>query len=69
VTDNALLVTSCGSTPVSGIWPANALMAASISAASLWQSLLQQLWNSLRSRTTSRELAGVSRSILAFAPA
>jgi len=53
---------------VSGTWSANAWIAASISFALAAQSL-QQLWNSVRSRSTSRDIAGWSRFNLTFAPA
>jgi len=60
--------TSDGSTCVAGTCPANAAIAACITSASAAQSL-QQLWNSLRRRTTSRERDGSSRSIFTFAAA
>src|SRR3954471_6702345 len=62
-----------GSTWVSGTWPANAVIASCIRCELPTQSgapptcVTQQLWNSLRSRSTKREFAGSSRSILAFA--
>src|SRR5688572_8445029 len=42
-------------------------MAASMTFASLTQLCVQQLWNSLRKRSTKREIAGSSRFIFDFA--
>ncbi len=60
--------TSAASTCVAGTWFANAWIAASIVLAFAAQSL-QQLWNSVRRRTTSRDSAGWSRLILVFTAA
>src|SRR5215218_9116469 len=65
---SAFDATSVASTGVIGTWFANDWIAASISFAFAAQSL-QQLWNSVRNRTTSRDMAGWSRSIFTFAAA
>jgi hypothetical protein len=54
---------------VIGIWPANCSIRACIALASDAQLPLQQLWNSLRRRTTSRDSSGWSRLILVRAAA
>jgi hypothetical protein len=56
------------STGVADTCPAKARIAASISSALAAQSL-QQLWNSFRSLSTSRDWSGRSRSILTFTAA
>ena len=65
---SALLTTSVGSISVSGMPLEKFAIAACIAFASALQ-VDQQLWNSERRRTTSRDCAGVSRSILLRAAA
>ncbi len=59
----AMLVTRSGSTTSGSMSSAMLVIAVCMVAPSLLQLLVQQLWNSRPRRITSRELAGVSRSI------
>jgi hypothetical protein len=61
---SAFDMTRSGSTCVSGTPSAKSWIAACMTFAAVPQSV-QQLWNSSRRRTTSRDRAGVSRSIFA----
>src|SRR5512147_194200 len=63
----ALLVTRFGSTEVGVMPAAKFVIAVCIAFASFVQLAVQQLWDSLRNRSTKREFAGSSRSIFGLA--